>query len=64
MTLAAFTVSGATACTASDFVYSLDNGDASFVTFDANTREISYETNDATKVATYTITLIGSIANS
>jgi hypothetical protein len=61
--LAAFTVTGATACTADDLVYSVSSG-AEFISFDPDTRVISFETSDTAKLGTYTVTLTGTILNS
>jgi hypothetical protein len=54
-------VSGASECSANDVVYSLNNGGASFISFDAATRVMTYDT--TTKAGPFTITLTGSISN-
>ena len=51
-------------CVDDDIQYTLDNGGASFVTFDDSELTITYSTDNANLAGIYTLILTGAITNS
>ena len=62
--LSAFTVSGASECSASDLVYSIDLGGADFASFAPETRTLTVATADSAKAGQYSMTMSATIINS